>query len=80
MLRKPNKEQVPFTDSCLCLKPRGKIHGDKDRSSSDTIRGMVVPPEGQWRIQLRYCTVQLYQRYVNADMVALFLSLLQSIE
>jgi hypothetical protein len=56
MLRKLNKEQAPFTDSCSCSKPRGKIHGDKHRSSSATIRGMVVPPKGQWRIQLRFCT------------------------
>jgi hypothetical protein len=46
MLRKPNKEQVPFIDSCFCSKPRGKIHDDKHRLSSDTIRRIVVPPEG----------------------------------
>jgi hypothetical protein len=44
MLRKPNKEQVPCTDCFFCSKPRGKIHGDKHRSSSDTIRGMVEDP------------------------------------
>jgi hypothetical protein len=77
MLRNPNKEQVPCTDSCFYSKPQGKIPGNKHRSSSDTIRGMVCP-------RLRgsggsnSAIVQLYQRYVNVDMVALLLSLLKS--